>query len=555
MAEERLQKVMAAAGVASRRHAEELIAQGRVTVNGEIVREMGVKVDPELDRIEVDGNPLSPESKVYLAVHKPEGVVTTADDPEGRPTILDLVPAELGRVYPVGRLDMDSRGLVLLTNDGDLAHKLMHPSYEHEKEYRVKVAGQPGQTAFNHFRQGVQLEDGVTAPAEIAVLERLRDATWLRVVLHEGRKRQVRRMFDALEHPVRDLLRVRVGPILLGNLPEGDWRRLSVREVQALRRLADGYEVEPITPPMVPNKSLVVDEPVRGKPAKGAARGPQGRTPAAKRAAETPSRPAGRGAGDRPSRETDTRRRGAQDARGVGRGAPDRTARGPEPRGRGSQAERGADRGRGRQDERAGGRGPADRTTREPGGRDRPSQDEPRTGRGAVDRRERDERGGRGERDPRGPGGWGMRPSGPSSRPGGRSGRFEPPTPPPSARPSGPRRPLRDDEDEDDWMEPTDRQRSRTTGETRRATGPRPAGRRDERASDAPPRRGRPVSASGRPGEAPRRGKAAGRPGAAPTRSAGRSGPANRPAKGGARPGKPSGGAGPRPGQRRSKPR
>ncbi len=249
MALERLQKVMAEAGVASRRHAEEMIAAGQVMVNGEVVTEMGVKVDPERDRIEVDGKPLTPEAKVYLALNKPAGVVTTAEDTHDRPTVLSLIPEAVGRVYPVGRLDMDSQGLLLLTNDGDLAYRLTHPGFEHEKEYKIRVAGHPSEKLLAQLARGIALEDGPTLPAQISMVQKKRDSTWLRVVLREGRKRQLRRMFEAIDHPVRDLIRMRVGPIQLGDLPPGEWRRLSAREVQALRRLAAGENVDVVRAP------------------------------------------------------------------------------------------------------------------------------------------------------------------------------------------------------------------------------------------------------------------------------------------------------------------
>lgn len=231
---ERLQKVMAHAGVASRRKSEDIIQQGRVAVNGEIVTEMGTQVDPERDRITVDGDLINVvQDYTYVALHKPIDVISTADDPWERQTVLDLVNVD-ARVYPVGRLDADSEGLVLLTNDGELTHRLTHPSFEHQKEYHVRVAGRLSPAALERLRSGVRLEDGITAPAEIDVLRREAGDTWLKMILHEGRNRQIRRMADAVGHPVRRLIRVRMGPIRLGDLAPGQWRHLSQREVEAL---------------------------------------------------------------------------------------------------------------------------------------------------------------------------------------------------------------------------------------------------------------------------------------------------------------------------------
>ena len=234
---ERLQKYLARCGVASRRAAERLIAEGAVTVNGEVVDEMGRQVDPELDRVEVNGRPVRPPAAmVYLAVNKPPGVVTTARDPFGRPTVMDLVP-RVGRLYPVGRLDADSEGLLLMTNDGELANRLMHPRYGCEKEYRALVQGQPDEGALDRLRRGVELEDGPAA-AEVEP-ERGSAAppgrSWLRVTLREGRKRQVRRMLAAVGCSVERLQRVRIGPLELGGLPPGASRPLSRGEVAALR--------------------------------------------------------------------------------------------------------------------------------------------------------------------------------------------------------------------------------------------------------------------------------------------------------------------------------
>ncbi len=205
---ERLQKVLARAGLASRRVAEELIADGRVTVNGEVAV-LGRRVDVAVDRVEVDGAlvPVRP-GLVYYLLNKPAGVVTTASDPEGRPTVVDLVP-ESPRVFPVGRLDVATEGLLLLTNDGELAHHLTHPRFGVDKEYLAHVTGHPSPAAVRRLRDGVDLEDGRTAPARVALLA----PDLLRIVIHEGRNRQVRRMCDAVGHPVRRLVRTRIGPL------------------------------------------------------------------------------------------------------------------------------------------------------------------------------------------------------------------------------------------------------------------------------------------------------------------------------------------------------
>jgi 23S rRNA pseudouridine2605 synthase len=237
---QRLQKILAAAGYGSRRACEEIIRQGRVQVNGQVITEMGTKVDPHRDEIRVDGAPLSsPEEKVYLILHKPPGYISTAHDPWGRPTVLDLVPHQ-GRLYPVGRLDAESEGLLLLTNDGQLTHRLTHPRYEHEKEYLVLVDGHPSETVLSQLRRGVKLEEGRTAPAKVSRasreegLETPPGTTWLRMVIHEGRKRQIRRMCAEVGHPAQRLIRVRMGPLHLGALKPGQWRPVTERELAAL---------------------------------------------------------------------------------------------------------------------------------------------------------------------------------------------------------------------------------------------------------------------------------------------------------------------------------
>lgn len=233
----RLQKVLAAAGVASRRRSEELIRQGRVAVDGKVVTELGVRVHPNA-LVTVDGRPIGPaETHVYLLLNKPPGYVSTVHDPQGRPTVLDLVPTAR-RVYPVGRLDYESEGLLLLTNDGALAHLLLHPRHELDREYHVLVGGVVTPGALRQMAEGILLDGRRTAPARVEVIRSQPDGTWLRFVIHEGRKRQVRRMCEAVGLVVRRLVRVRMGPISLGKLPPGKFRKLRPDEVAALRAAA-----------------------------------------------------------------------------------------------------------------------------------------------------------------------------------------------------------------------------------------------------------------------------------------------------------------------------
>jgi len=227
---ERLQKVLATRGWGSRRVCEELIAAGRVTVDGEVAV-LGRRVDPDVDRVEVDGVPIGTKpGLVYYLLNKPAGVVTTAHDPQGRPTVVQSVPDE-PRVYPVGRLDVTTEGLLLLTNDGDLAQRLTHPSHGVEKEYLAEVAGgRVSQGRIRALREGVELEDGMTAPAQVSQP----DPGVLRITIHEGRNRQVRRMCEAIGHPVERLVRVRIGTLQDRTLKPGEWRELDRQELKAL---------------------------------------------------------------------------------------------------------------------------------------------------------------------------------------------------------------------------------------------------------------------------------------------------------------------------------
>ena len=227
----RLQKVLAGAGIGSRRVCEDLIDEGRISVNG-VVAHLGQRVDPETDVIEVDGSQIGVKAGlVHYLLNKPAGVVTTAKDTHGRPTVVELVPGE-PRVFPVGRLDVDTEGLLLLTNDGDLAHRLTHPSYGVDKEYLAEVEGTPSRQALRLLRQGVELDDGLTAPASVSLLA----PRMVRLVIHEGRNRQVRRMCEAVGHPVIRLVRTRIGSLSDTQLAPGAWRPLTRDEVRSLER-------------------------------------------------------------------------------------------------------------------------------------------------------------------------------------------------------------------------------------------------------------------------------------------------------------------------------
>ncbi|MGQ9497778.1 MAG: pseudouridine synthase [Desulfotomaculales bacterium] len=237
---ERLQKVLARAGISSRRKCEELIRAGRVRVNGQPVRELGFKVDPARDRIELDGRPVQVEPPVYIMLNKPRGYICTLRDPQGRPRVTDLVYGISQRIYPVGRLDYDTEGLLILTNDGDFAHALTHPRHEITKTYLVRVSGRPRNRDLNKLRRGIMLSDGPTAPARVAVIKKDPETTLLKVSIHEGRKRQIRRMFAAIGHPVIELKRIAVGPLTLGELRVGEFRHLTPEEVEKLKRASQG---------------------------------------------------------------------------------------------------------------------------------------------------------------------------------------------------------------------------------------------------------------------------------------------------------------------------
>lgn len=247
MAEERLHKLLAAAGVASRRASEQMISEGRVQVNGHTVTELGYKVDPSQVQIQVDGKPVHlPKRHQYIKLHKPRGVLSDVGGDTGdRETVMDLLPADNRRLFPVGRLDLHSEGLILLTDDGELAHKLTHPRYQHTKTYYILIGERPTEQALEQLRRGVDLPDGRTAPAEVRMVQQLpselrlskgpTEGVWLEMILREGKKRQIRHMTAAVGYPTLRLVRWAIGPLTLGDLKLREYKPLTQREVGALR--------------------------------------------------------------------------------------------------------------------------------------------------------------------------------------------------------------------------------------------------------------------------------------------------------------------------------
>jgi 23S rRNA pseudouridine2605 synthase len=234
----RLNKFLAHAGVGSRRHCDDLIAAGRVKINGQIVRDLGIRIDPDKVAVHVDDHHVRTEKHVYWAVNKPRGYLCTNHDPGGRPLALDLIPHVDQRVYTVGRLDEDSEGLLLMTNDGDLAQQLMHPRFGVEKTYEVQVAGSPSPEDLRQLTTGVWLAEGRVKAKFVKRFKRQGDSTWLKIVLAEGKNREIRRMLAKLNHKVMRLRRVSIGPVHLDRLPKGKSRKLALPEIEALRKIA-----------------------------------------------------------------------------------------------------------------------------------------------------------------------------------------------------------------------------------------------------------------------------------------------------------------------------
>lgn len=300
---ERLQKILAQAGIASRRHAEEMILAGRVRVNGRVVNQLGAQVDPDADKILVDNQPVVLESKAYFLLYKPKGYISDRDDTANFKTALDLIPGNL-RLFAAGRLDMNSEGLLFLTNDGELANRLTHPRYEHEKEYLVLVFGVPDDKMLERLTRGIPYE-GEWLRADSAARagrrqefgEAGRDETWLRIILHEGKKRQIRHMCAALGHPVKRLIRVRIGPLLIGKLAPGEFRKLTREEIAQVRTQAQPRPASkaPRRPRPPAREQVTGREPKRAMPPVPKTRGtrnvPRNAKPASRRAPRQTRKP------------------------------------------------------------------------------------------------------------------------------------------------------------------------------------------------------------------------------------------------------------------------
>jgi pseudouridine synthase len=245
LALERIQKILAKAGIASRREAERMLMEGRVTVNGKVIDKLGFKADLSKDHIKVDGKRLThSEPKITLLLNKPRGYLSTVEDPQGRPTVMDLLKKVRGRIYPVGRLDFDAEGILLLTNDGDLAYTLSHPKFSIPRTYLVKVKGVPEERELSRLKKGVTLEDGKARAVSINILRGGEKNSWARIVVTEGRNRLVKKMFLAIGHPVLKLKRVQFGPIQIGNLPIGQFRYLTSEEIEKIKKLiADSKKI------------------------------------------------------------------------------------------------------------------------------------------------------------------------------------------------------------------------------------------------------------------------------------------------------------------------
>lgn len=296
MATERIQKLLAAAGYGSRRSCETLVTDGRVAVNGRYMRELPVLVDPQIDKITVDGKPLRPERHVYFLLNKPRNVYCTHNDPAGRTRVEDLLVGVRERVYPVGRLDAESTGLLIVTNDGALAQKLTHPRFSTPKTYRAEVAGLPSMDTLRKLREGIWLSEGKTSPAEITIIHRDRDKAVLEITLRESRNREIRRMLAKFGHNVRRLMRIRMGKLSIAKLPVGAFRPLTKAEVTYLHSLAEQSEVAVVHSSARPAKfgRQGRRQPERQKRAAGSRGERRGATIASSAGRIAPKRPAGR---------------------------------------------------------------------------------------------------------------------------------------------------------------------------------------------------------------------------------------------------------------------